>query len=137
MKKKILFAIWIIFLVTVGCLMSFFLANKFSLIADFKYIQIIITTAVFFSGFGLLALNKNNEGENNFWAVFLPNRKSIIIWPILSIILAFCYLIFETSPFGNMFFKLSAAFLFITIFLIALLVIYHDNEYLRDLETKK
>jgi len=137
MKKKISFTIWIVFLVIVGCLISIFLANKFGLIADFKYIEIIIITAVFLTGFGLLALDKSTKIKNNFWAVILPSNKSIILWPMASIIFAFCYLIFSSSLFGNMFFKLSVAFLFFTITFIVLLVLYHDNKYLRELEIKK
>jgi hypothetical protein len=136
MKEKIKFALWIIFLTIVGCSISIFLANKFSLIADFKYIEIIITTAVFFAGFGFLAMKMGKEEKDNFWAVLLPSRKSIILWSILSIISAFCYLIFEPTPFGNAFFKISVALLFFTITLILLFVIYSDNKYLRELETK-
>lgn len=137
MKNKIKFALWIIFLTIVGCLLSIFLANKFSLIADFKYVGLVLTTAVFFAGFGLLALKKEGGEKDNFWAVLLPSRKSITLWPMMSIILAFCYLIFESTAFGNMFFKLSVAFLFFTITLIFLLIVYSDNKYLRELETKQ
>ena len=137
MIKKIYFTIKIVVLVLVGCFISIFLANKFSLIADFKYINTIITTAVFFAGFGLLALSKDKKTEDSFWAIILPSRKSIVLWPILSIIMAFCYLIYESTQFATMFFKLSAAFLFFTITLIVLLVIYSDNKYLKELESKQ
>lgn len=137
MKKKILFTIWICFLVIFGGYLCWILSDKFSLIADFKYVNIIITTAVFFAGFGMLSLSKNNEEQkDSLFAVILPNRKSITLWSILSIIFAFCYLIFESSPFSTMFFKLSVAFLFFTILLIGLLVLYSDNKYLRELETQ-
>jgi len=137
MKGKIKFTIWIIFLLLVGISFSIFLANKLGLIAHFKYINIIITTSVFFAGFGLLALSKGGKTQDNFWAVILPSRRSITLWPIVSIILAFCYIAFETSKFATMFFELAVAFLFFTITLIVLLVFYHDNKYLREIETNQ
>ncbi len=131
MKKNILFTIWILLLAVVGVVISWKLANKFADIADLKYIEIIITTAVFLAGFGLLALDKKDS-------VFFVNVKQIISWSMLSIISAFCYIIFQSSEiWSKMFFRLSAGFLFFTITLVFILVIYHDNKYLKEIEKTK
>jgi hypothetical protein len=131
MNKKIFFAIWIIFLAIVGVIISWKLANKFTDIADFKYIEIIITTAVFLAGFGLIALDKKDS-------VFFVNFKQIVSWSMLSIVSAFCYIIFQSSQiWSKMFFGLSAGFLFFTITLVFILVLYHNNNYLKEIEKQK
>ena len=97
--------------------------------------DIIITTAVFLAGFGLIAINEGKSSKNSLFMVISPNVKSILLWSMASIIFAFCYLINPTSIWGTMFFKLSSGFLFFTITLIVLLVLFHDNKYLKELET--
>jgi hypothetical protein len=136
MDKKIRFAFWMVFLVLLGVSISWFLANKFGVMADEKYVEIIITTSVFLAGFGLIAMDKQ-DSKNNSWAVFLPNFKSIILWSMASIVFSFCYLIYSSSMLGDMFFKLAVGFLFFTMTLIILLVLYHDNKYLREIEKPK
>jgi len=137
MKEKTKFAIWIVFLALIGVGISWFLSNQFSALADPKYIEIIITTAVFLAGFALLAVSNGRDIKNSLFMVLLPNVRSILLWSMTSIIFAFCYLIYQSTNLGRMFFSLSVGFLFFTFTLIILLILYSDNKYLKELETKK
>jgi hypothetical protein len=131
MDKKILFTLKVLFFGVIGVAISWYLSGRFALMADLKYIEIIITTAVFLAGFGLIALDKEDS-------VFFVNVKQIISWSLLSIICSFCYIIFQSSiVWGNMFFRLASGFLFFTMTLIFLLVIFHDNPYMKEIEKSK
>lgn len=133
-NKKIKFKKKITFFVFIGVFISVFLASQFA--ADPKYVNVIITTAVFLAGFGLIAMDKGEQSKNNFLKVLSPNIKSIILWSMASIIFSFYYLIFSTFVWSVWLFKLAAGSLFLTILLIVILVFFHDNPYFVELETR-
>lgn len=131
MDNKTKFLIKILIVSGICIWIGWELTSRFGEIADPKYIQLIITTAVFLAGFGLISMNNKDS-------VFFVNVKQIISWSILSIISSFAYLVFETSPeWSRVLFKISSAFLFFTIALVLILVLFHDNEYLKELEIKE
>jgi hypothetical protein len=135
LKKKTLNLLLIIGFTLLLMWGSWVLADHFAKIHSKEYIPIIIQSAVFLAGFGLLAMNKDSEESR--YSVFVPNLKHIIGWSMLSIIFAFLYLTFETSQFAEMLFRLSGAFLFFTLSFVIVLVLFHDNEYLKEAEKPK
>jgi len=135
MKKKLLSLLIIVGFTLLLIGGSWVLANHFAKIHSKEYVPIIIQSAVFLAGFGLLAMNKDSEESR--YSVFVPNLKHIIGWSILSIIFAFLYLTFETSQFAEMFFRLSGAFLFFTLSFVIVLVLFYDNKYLKESEKPK
>lgn len=131
MNKKISFALLIIFLTLIGIWGSWVLAEKMGKIASPQYVSIIITTAVFLAGFGLIAIDKKES-------VFYINIKQIISWSLASIVFAFSYIIWQDSQdWSELLFSLSSGFLFFTMTLVLILVLFHDNKYLKEIEKKK
>lgn len=138
MGKKEWFAVKIILITLASLYLSWIVADKFSSVFEKNQIGLIIQTAIFLAGFGLLAIGREEKAiPNSLVSVILPNLKSIILWSMTSIIFAFLYLSFPNTPWEINFIKLSIGFLFFTFVLILLLVLFHDNEHLQELETKE
>jgi hypothetical protein len=137
-SKKVKSILLILILTLIAVLVSWFLANKFTQIHSKEYIDIIIQAAVFLAGFGLIAMEKRDDKKVSSYSVFFPNVKQIIIWSMLSILFSFAYLIYQNSPIlAKPLFGLAVGFLFFTFSLVIILVLFHDNKYLKEVENKK